>query len=39
MNYKLAIIILGGALFVAAMIPDAYQPRCSTPDWTPTAPY
>jgi hypothetical protein len=39
MNYKIAIIILGVALFVAAMIPYAYKPRCSTPDCPPEAPY
>lgn len=39
MNYKLIIILLGVALFVAAMIPYAYAPRCSTPECTPTRPY
>jgi hypothetical protein len=27
------------AIFIAAMIPYAYKPRCSTPDCTPEAPY
>ncbi|WP_424363429.1 hypothetical protein [Methylocystis parvus] len=27
-DYKVAIIILGVAMFVGAMIPYAYQPRC-----------
>ena len=39
MNYRLAIILLGAAIFIAAMIPYAYKPRCSTPDCTPEAPY
>jgi hypothetical protein len=39
MNYKIAIILLGIALIVGAMIPYAYKPRCSTPDCTPTASY
>ena len=39
MNYKFAVIVLGVVLFVVAMIPYAYKPRCSTPDCTPTAPY
>jgi hypothetical protein len=39
MNYRLAIIVLGVAIFIAAMIPYAYKPRCSTPDCTPEAPY
>lgn len=39
MNYKLAIIALGVVLFVIAMIPYAYKPRCSTPDCSPEAPY
>lgn len=39
MNYKLIIVILGGLIFVAAMIPYAYKPRCSTTDCTPEAPY
>ena len=38
MNYKLAIVILGGAIFIAAMVPYAYKTRCSTPDCTPEAP-
>jgi hypothetical protein len=29
----------GGRDFIAAMIPYAYKPRCSTPDCTPEAPY
>jgi len=32
MNYRMAIIILGGLLFVAAMIPYAYKPRCQPGD-------
>lgn len=39
MNYKIAIIVLGVALFVGAMIPYAYKPRCAPPECTPTAPY
>ena len=39
MNYRLAIIVLGVVIFVVAMIPYAYKPRCSTPDCTPEAPY
>ncbi len=39
MNWKLIIVALGVALFVAAMIPYAYAPRCATPDCTPEAPY
>ncbi len=39
MSYRLAIILVGVALFVAAMIPYAYAPRCSTADCTPQAPY
>lgn len=40
MNYKMAIIVLGVVLFVAAMIPYAYAPRCSSPAECPTtAPY
>lgn len=39
MNYKLAIIALGVLLFVIAMIPYAYSPRCATPECTPQAPY
>ncbi len=29
MNYRLVIIILGVLMFVAAMIPYAYAPRCT----------
>lgn len=41
MNYKIAIIVLGVALFVAAMIPYAYKPRCQLgdPDCRPERPY
>jgi hypothetical protein len=39
MNYRLAIIILGVALFVVAMIPYAYKPRCENPECTPEPPY
>jgi hypothetical protein len=39
MNYKLAIVIMGGLLFVAAMIPYAYAPRCTAADCTPERPY
>jgi len=39
MNYKVAIIIMGGLLFVAAMIPYAYAPRCTTAECTPEHPY
>ena len=39
MNYRLAIIVLGVVIFVVAMIPYAYKPRCATPDCTPEAPY
>ncbi len=39
MNYRFAIIILGAALFVAAMIPYAYKPRCTTAACTPERPY
>jgi hypothetical protein len=39
MNYKMAIIIMGGLLLVAAMIPYAYQPRCTTAECTPERPY
>ncbi len=39
MNYKLAVIILGVVLFIAAMVPYAYAPRCANPECTPTAPY
>ena len=31
MNWKLVIVILGGVLFIAAMIPYAYQPRSREP--------
>jgi hypothetical protein len=39
MNYKLAIIVLGALLFVIAMIPYAYTPRCTTPECHPEPPY
>jgi hypothetical protein len=39
MNYSLAIVMLGIAILVAAMIPYAYAPRCSTVDCTPEPPY
>lgn len=39
MNYRFAIIVLGVAMFIAAMIPYAYKPRCSTPDCPPEPPY
>ncbi len=39
MNWKLVIVILGGVMFVAAMIPYAYKPRCANPECTPVAPY
>lgn len=40
MNYRMAIIVLGVLIFVAAMIPYAYKPRCSSPAECPTeAPY
>ena len=39
MNYKMAIIIMGGLLLVGAMIPYAYKPRCTTADCTPERPY
>lgn len=40
MNYKMAIIILGLLLFIAAMIPYAYKTRCSSPAECPTeSPY
>lgn len=39
MNYRMAIIVLGGLLLVAAMIPYAYKPRCANPECTPERPY
>ena len=39
MNYKMAIIIMGGLLLVAAMIPYAYKPRCATAECMPERPY
>ncbi len=39
MNYKMTIIIMGGLLFVAAMIPYAYAPRCTTAACTHERPY
>jgi hypothetical protein len=39
MNYKMAIIIMGGLLLVGAMIPYAYKPRCATAECTPERPY
>jgi hypothetical protein len=39
MNYKIAIIVLGAALFVGAMIPYAYKARCTTADCVPERPY
>jgi hypothetical protein len=39
MNYKMAIIIMGGLLLVAAMIPYAYKSRCTTAECTPERPY
>lgn len=39
MNYKLAIIVLGVLLFVIAMIPYAYTPRCASVDCKPEPPY
>lgn len=39
MNYKMAIIVMGGLLLVGAMIPYAYQPRCATAECTPEHPY
>jgi hypothetical protein len=39
MNYKLAIIVLGVVMFIVAMIPYAYKPRCLSPDCPPEAPY
>lgn len=39
MNYKIAIIVLGAALFVVAMIPYAYKPRCTAGDCPMEAPY
>lgn len=39
MNYRLAIIVLGVILFVIAMIPYAYKPRCTDADCPHEAPY
>jgi hypothetical protein len=39
MNYKLAIVALGVLLFVIAMIPYAYAPRCNGTDCPLEAPY
>ncbi|MGE5387972.1 MAG: hypothetical protein ACM3NE_03700 [Hyphomicrobiales bacterium] len=39
MNYKIAIIVIGAALFVLAMIPYAYKPRCASVDCPMEAPY
>lgn len=39
MNYRLAIIVVGVALFVVAMIPYAYKPRCSNADCPADPPY
>lgn len=39
MNYRLAIVALGVGLFVAAMIPYAYKPRCANLDCPLEAPY
>ncbi len=39
MNYKMAIVIMGGLLFVAAMIPYAYKSRCATAACAPERPY
>jgi hypothetical protein len=39
MNYRFVIIILGVLMFVAAMIPYAYTPRCTDADCHPTRPY
>ena len=40
MNYRMAIIVVGVLLFIAAMIPYAYKPRCGSPAECPTtAPY
>jgi hypothetical protein len=38
MNYKIAIIVLGVALFIGAMIPYAYKSRCSGTDCPPADP-
>jgi len=32
-------MILGVLMFVAAMIPDVYEPRCTGADCHPTRPY
>ena len=39
MNYRLAIIIIGVLMFVVAMIPYTYEPRCTDADCHPTRPY
>ncbi len=39
MNYKIAIIVLGVALFIVAMIPYAYKPRCAGGDCPVEPPY
>jgi hypothetical protein len=39
MNYRLLLVILGVLMFAAAMIPYAYQPRCTDPDCHPERPY
>jgi hypothetical protein len=39
MNYRLAVIVLGVLLFVIAMIPYAYKPRCADADCPLEAPY
>ena len=38
MNYRLAIIIIGVLMFVAAMIPYAYETRRTDADYHPTRP-
>jgi hypothetical protein len=39
MNYRLAIIVVGAAIMVAAMIPYAYKPRCTDVACRPERPY
>lgn len=39
MNYRFAIIILGVLLFIGAMIPYAYAPRCADASCRPERPY
>jgi hypothetical protein len=39
MNYRLAILLLGLALFIGAMIPYSYTPNCQTAECTPPRPY